>query len=146
MYGAVFDTNVLFEGLTNKASSSHLLVKACLAGNLASHVSNALLYEYLEIFERKLSAQRWQLTKPILRTFIKQSHYVPIYFSYRPSSLDSDDDFLIDCVMNAQVPLITYNLKDFLSAKQELGFELFRPHDYILYLNQLAEYQKGASS
>ncbi|MEZ4607169.1 MAG: PIN domain-containing protein [Deinococcales bacterium] len=49
-----FDTNVLFEGLTNKSSSSHLLVKACLAGNLASYVSNALLYEYLEIFERAI--------------------------------------------------------------------------------------------
>jgi predicted nucleic acid-binding protein len=44
---AVIDTNVLFEGITQRGGACGLLVDAWLAGLFRPYVSDSLCYEYL---------------------------------------------------------------------------------------------------
>ena len=131
----VIDTNTLFEGLTKKGSASDLIVSAWLAGLLNVYASNALAYEYESTLSNKLSSSRWQQARPILRRMLKYVQFVPIYYSWRPSSPDPGDEHVIDCALNANATIITANLRDFKPAQQELGLPVMSPAEFVNYLS-----------
>ena len=60
----IIDTNVIFEGLTQRGSASGLIVLAGLAGRHDVCVSNALMYEYESVLSRELAPQRWRTLQP----------------------------------------------------------------------------------
>lgn len=127
----VVDTNVLFEGLTRKGGSSGLLVSAWVEDLFTPCVSNALIYEYLDVFSRKFSEAGWRYTEPIVNTLLTKAEFTPIRYSYRPSVPDPKDEHVVDCVMNSNTALVTNNLKDFENAALYLGFELLQAPDFI---------------
>lgn len=131
----VIDTNVLFEGLTKQGGAAGLIIDAWHAGLLRVYVSTALAYEYADVLSRKLSAARWQRLKPVLRALLAQVEFVPIYYSWRPSSPDPGDEHVIDCAMNAGATVITANTRDFHLAKRTLGLRVLTP---VEFLSQLA--------
>jgi predicted nucleic acid-binding protein len=103
----VIDTNVLFEGLTKQGGACGLIVDAWCAGLLTVCVSNALAYEYEEVLSRKLSEHHWKKVKLALGSLLDyQTEFIKIYISWRPISPDPGDDHVIDCAMNARVPVI----------------------------------------
>jgi hypothetical protein len=59
---------------------------------------------------------------------------VKIYLSWRPISPDPGDDHVIDCAMNARVPIVTSNLRDFEKARQTLGVQVMTPVEFLDYL------------
>ncbi len=131
----VVDTNILFEGLTKEGSASGLIVSAWLTGLLNVYASNALVYEYESTLSNKFSSARWQQTKPILRRMLRYIQFVPIYYSWRPSSPDPGDEHVIDCALNANAVIITANLRDFRPAQQELGLLVISPVEFVSYLS-----------
>ena len=131
----VIDTNVLFEGLTKQGGAAGLIIDAWRASVLRVYVSNALAYEYADVLSRKLSAARWQRIKPVLGALLAQVEFVPIYYSWRPSSPDPGDDHVIDCAMNAGATVISANIRDFQLAKRTLGLRVVTP---VEFLSQLA--------
>ncbi len=133
-FRVVIDTNVVFEGLTNHKSVCRLVIEAWRAGFIDVYVSNALAYEYLDIFTRKLSPHRWESLRADMGNLLERANFVPIHFSYRPASPDPGDDFVIDCAMNADATVITSNVKDFQRAGQYLGLRLLRPAQLIALL------------
>lgn len=130
----VLDTNVIFEGLTKRNGSCGLIIDAWLAGLIRVHVSDALAYEYADVLSRKLSSERWNQVKVALSTLLHIAEYVPLYYTWRPSSPDPGDDMVIDCAMNANVMIITSNLKDFRKAQRELGVVVMTPVELIALL------------
>ena len=62
---------------------------------------------------------------------------VPVYFSWRPMSPDPGDDHVIDCAMNAGVPVVTANVRDFRLAQQTLGLVVLTPVDFVTRLAQM---------
>jgi predicted nucleic acid-binding protein len=131
---AVIDTNVLFEGLTTQGSAPGLIMEAWLGGLFVACVSNALAYEYVEVLSQKLSARRWNRLQPVVGTLLVRARFVPIYFSWRPMSPDPGDDHVIDCAMNAGVPVVTSNVRDFRLAAQTLGLKVMTPVDFVTWL------------
>jgi predicted nucleic acid-binding protein len=131
---AVIDTNVLFEGLTTQGSAPGLIMEAWLGGLFVACVSNALAYEYVEVLSQKLSARRWNRLQPVVGTLLVQARFVPVYFSWRPMSPDPGDDHVIDCAMNAGVPVVTSNVRDFRLAAQTLGLIVMTPVDFVIWL------------
>src|SRR3972149_848341 len=126
MIRAVIDTNVLFEGLTISGICG--LVVDCWVNQLfVPCVSTALVYEYQDVLGRKIGERRKDSILKALQALLNRAEFVPIYFSYRPCSLDPGDDLVIDCVLNTQACLVTLNLKDFRQPAQRLGFSLFSP-------------------
>lgn len=127
----VIDTNVIFEGLTKRGGAAGLIIEAWLVGLLRVYVSNALAYEYADVLSRKLSAARWQRIKPVLGTLLARAEFVPIYYSWRPSSPDPGDDHVIDCAMNAGAIVVSANVRDFQLAKQTLGLRVMTPVEFV---------------
>lgn len=130
----VIDTNVLFEGLTKKGGAAGLLIDAWVAELLDVYVSNALAYEYVDVLSRKCSQSRWEELKPVLGSLLSKAQFVPVYFSWRPSSPDPGDEHVIDCAMNAGAIVITSNLKDFQMAKRSLGLSVMTALDLVKLL------------
>lgn len=120
----VIDTNILLEGLTKQGSAAGLAIDVWLQGRVSVYISDALAYEYQDVLSRKLSPVRWAELKPVLGTLISRSTFTPIYYSWRPTSPDPGDDLVIDCAMNASAIVVTSNLRDFKTAKQQLGLQL----------------------
>jgi predicted nucleic acid-binding protein len=123
-----------FEGLTKQGGACGLIVDAWHAGLLTVCVSNALAYEYEDVLARKLSARRWQQIQPVLGSLLRQTEFVTIYFSWRPSSPDPGDEHLIDCAMNADAPVVTYNQSDLAQAQKSLGLRVVKPVELIVAL------------
>lgn len=134
---AVIDTNVLFEGMTTQGSASGLIIDAWHAGLFMACVSNALAYEYVDVLGRKLSQARWRRLHPVVEMLLSQAWFVPIYFSWRPMSPDPGDDHVIDCAMNASVPVVTSNVGDFRRAEHHLGLVVLTPVDFVKHLAEI---------
>jgi predicted nucleic acid-binding protein len=130
----VVDTNVVLEGLTKQGGASGLIIDAWLAGLLQVYVSNALAYEYVDVLSNKLSAARWQRLKPVLGTLLAQANFVAIHFSWRPMSPDPGDEHVIDCAMNAGATVVTWNVRDFNTAREALGLPIVTPVDAVIEL------------
>jgi predicted nucleic acid-binding protein len=130
---AVIDTNVLFEGLTHLGPSA-TVVDAWIARSFRPCVSTALALEYQDVLARKLVPSRGEAALMALQALLSRCEYVPIYYSYRPASRDPGDDFVVDCVLNSHSILVTQNVKDFASASRELGFQVFRPSEFLTVL------------
>lgn len=133
---AIIDTNVVFEGLTQKGSACGLVIDAWQAGLFQPCVSNALAYEYKDVLGRKLSPLRWHQIQPVLGSLLVQSEFVTIYYSWRPSTPDPGDEHLVDCAMNAGAVVVTFNERDFRLAKQSLGLTVIRPVEFLSALIQ----------
>ena len=73
----VFDTNVVFEGLTKQGGAAGLLIDSWLAGLLEVYISDALAYEYVDVLSRKLSPSRWLELQPILGRLLSQTKFTP---------------------------------------------------------------------
>jgi predicted nucleic acid-binding protein len=137
MLQAVIDTHVVFEGVTTHGSAPGLIIETWLSQVFVACVSNALAYEYTDVLARKLSPARWRRLQPIVGTLLAQARFVPVYFSWRPMSPDPGDDHVIDCAMNAGVPVVTANVRDFRLAQQTLGLIVLTPVDFVTRLAQM---------
>jgi putative PIN family toxin of toxin-antitoxin system len=103
----VLDTNVIFEGLTQKNSACGLIIDAWFAGLLNVCVSDALVYEYIDVLVRKFSPAKYQQAQTALATLLHQSTFTTIFYTWRPASPDPGDDLVIDCAMNANAMVVT---------------------------------------
>jgi predicted nucleic acid-binding protein len=125
----VMDTNVVFEGLTQRGGAPGLLIEAWLSGLVDAYVSDALAYEYADVLSRKLSARRWTRLRPVLGSLLQQAQFVGIYFTWRPISPDPQDDHVVDCAMNAGAVVVTSNVRDFRTAEETLGLIVMTPEE-----------------
>jgi putative PIN family toxin of toxin-antitoxin system len=135
-YRIVIDTNVLFEGLTKQGGASGLIIEAWIAGLMTVCVSTALAVEYESVLSRKLSPPRWQALQGVLGHLLSISEYVPIYYTWRPSSPDPGDEFVVDCGMNARAIVVTHNLRDLRDASKQLGLKVMTPVEYVSHLGR----------
>jgi predicted nucleic acid-binding protein len=136
---AVIDTNVVFEGLTKQGGACGLIIDAWQAGLFRPHVSNALAYEYSDVLSRMLSETRWQKIQPVLGKLLDQAEFVIVYFTWRPSSPDPGDEHVIDCAMNAGATVVTSNVRDFQTAKRELGLQVITPVEFVIQLANISK-------
>lgn len=135
MLRAVIDTNVLFEGLTKHGPSAEV-IDAWLARRFQPCVSTALALEYQGVLSTKLAPRRGESALRVLPALLVCCEPVPIHFSYRPSSRDPGDDFVVDCVVNSRSFLVTQNVRDFLPAAQRFGFPVLRPVHFLMLLEK----------
>ena len=130
----VLDTNVVFEGLTKRAGVAGTIINTWYGGLITVCVTDTLVYEYVDVLSRKLSAKRTTITNAALGTLLTATEFVTVYYRWRPSSPDSGDEFVIDCAMNANAALVTSNLKDFRLAQRTLGLQVLTPQELLALL------------
>jgi len=130
---AVIDTNVLVSGLARTGVDGQV-VEAWAGRAFLPCVSTALALEYEEVLVRKVGPERREDIRMALQALLARADFVPIRFTYRPASPDPDDDHVIDCAMNAAVPVVTSNVRDFAGPATRLGFEVLRPDEFLARL------------
>jgi predicted nucleic acid-binding protein len=130
----VIDTDVVFEGLTKRGGVAGLIIDAWLAGLLQVCVCDTLAYEYADVLSRKLSEARGQRLKPVLGTLLAKAQFVVVHYSWRPISPDPGDEHVIDCAMNAGATVITWNVRDFRTARETLGLRVITPVEAVIQL------------
>ena len=131
---AVIDTNVVFEGLTKQTSLSNIIIRAWQTDLFEACYSIPLGYEYQDVLGRKLSKKRWEIIKDTLDELLLLATPITIKSRWRPISPDPDDDFVIECAMNAGAIVVTYNIRDFRLAEQKYGLEVMKPDDFLAEL------------
>jgi len=131
---AVIDTNVVFEGMTQRDGPPGTIVGAWMAEVFQPCISQALAYEYADVLARKLSPDRWARVRLVLDALLNRAELVTTYYSWRPNSPDSGDEHVVDCAMNARAVLVTSNLRDFELARRELHLPVFSPVDFLTML------------
>lgn len=129
------DTNVLVAGLS-RTGPAGAVIDAWVERRFRPCVSTALALEYEDVLGRKLGVARRETELKALQALLARSEYVPIRFTYRPSSPDPGDDLVVDCVLNSQAILVTENVRDFRRASRELGFQLLRPDQFLKLLEK----------
>lgn len=138
---AVIDTNVLFEGVTRSDGAPGRIVEAWIEGRFVACVSDTVAYEYAEVLGKRLSLERWNPVRVILRSLLDRAELVPIYFRWRPVSPDPDDDHVIECAMNAGAGVVTSNRRHFQAAVRDLGLTVWSPDAFA---ERLAARDRGS--
>jgi len=105
----VVDTNVLIAGLRRSGPAGAVL-DAWVERRFQPCVSTALALEYEEVLVRKLGEARRESGLRALQALLARSEYVPVWFTYRPTSPDPADDLVVDCVVNSLYYLRTRHL------------------------------------
>ena len=71
-----------------------------------------------------------------LQALLDRAEFVPVYFLTRPLSPDADDDFLIECALNASASLVTRNQRDLRVAGDLLGIDVLSPQAFLPTLGE----------
>ena len=130
MMRATIDTNVLFEGLSRRGPCGEV-VESWVSRRFVPCVSTALALAYESVLQRKSGGQRVETVLMALQALLARCEWVPVPFSWRPSSPDPGDDLVVDCVVCSRSSLVTRNLRDFSEPSRSLGFPLLSPEEFL---------------
>ena len=95
----VVDTNVLIASVGNKAFYNWLF-KKIISGQLSLCISNHILYEYLEIIERKTTPSIAERIVAAILTNPK-TIFVSPYYKWNLIDNDKEDNKFVDCCLAA---------------------------------------------
>ena len=135
---AVLDTNVFVSALRSKRGASYRLFTLLGDPRWQHNVSSALLFEYQE--QALALKDEFGLTtediKVLLYMIAARSNHQVIYFSWRPSLPDPDDEFILDLAAGAGCQyLVTHNTRDFAAASR-LGIAVVTPAEFLKLIEQ----------
>jgi putative PIN family toxin of toxin-antitoxin system len=138
-YQIVIDTNVLVAGLRSNRGASYKLLTILNDARWQVNISTTLIFEYEEILKR--SSLELGLSFPdidaIIRGICSISHQRQIFYVWRPTSTDPDDDFLIDLAVKAQAEfLVTYNQRN-LQPAERFGIKVVSPKQFLQFIGEI---------
>lgn len=133
-YQIVLDTNVLVAGLRSQRGASYKLLTMLKDDRWQLNISTTLIFEYEEILKRECAALGLSLEDidNLVDGICAIANKRSIFFLWRPTASDPDDDFLVDLAVESQANfIITFNKKDLQGAKR-FGILLLSPKlDFI---------------
>jgi hypothetical protein len=98
-------------------------------------VSPALALEYESVLKR--STGDWGLSlseiDDFTEYFFSRARLVRIYFRWRPSLPDADDDRILEVAVRTGAPIVTFNRKDFRGAEL-FGIRVMGPKEMLMAL------------
>lgn len=94
----VIDTNVFVAAMRSKTGASRRLITLLPSDSFEPAMSVALYLEYLDVMTRKENIPSGVTDKEMVqfvREILSYSHKQGIYFKWRPTLKDADDDFCV---------------------------------------------------
>lgn len=139
-YQIVLDTNVLLSGLRSSRGASYKLLTILNDSRWQLNISTALVFEYEEILKREKA--QTGLSDEDIDDFIEAicaiANNRSIFYLWRPSASDPDDDFIIDLAVESEADfIITYNQKD-LQAAKKFGIYVVTPKQFLQHVGEIS--------
>lgn len=130
----VFDTNVLVAAARSQNGASYRLVSLLPSKTFELAISVPLYLEYLDVLQRPENIPANETADDVLgfvRKLLGYSHKQSIYFSWRPSLIDPNDDFVLELAIASRSSyIVTFNVKDFASIEL-FGIEIISPSEFL---------------
>ena len=129
----VLDTNVLLTALKSSRGTSYRLL-AMLEGNAFQlHVSTPLVSEYESVLKRGHLALSNQQIDDVIDFICARAIHHKIFYLWRPTLKDPDDDFVLELAVKAGASIITWNLADFKRATK-FAVNVITPREFLKQL------------
>ena len=128
----VIDTNIIVSALKSRNGGANKLLSIIGDDKYISCISVPLILEYEEVTTRIFPRMPKQDINDLLDYICKESLQSPIYYLWRPILKDPKDDMVLEVAVSSSADaIVTYNLKDFLPAK-DFGIALASPKEILI--------------
>ncbi|HMW07572.1 MAG TPA: putative toxin-antitoxin system toxin component, PIN family [Leptospiraceae bacterium] len=135
-YKIIIDTNVLVSGLKSRLGASYKLLSSLNDERIQLFLSNSLLFEYEEILKRNNHLVNLDLNEidSLLDDICAIASTKNIFYLWRPTTSDPDDDFIVDLAIASNIDyIITFNVSNFLNAKK-MNIKTITPKEFLQLL------------
>lgn len=138
MLEVVLDTNVLVAALRSSLGASHRLLQTLEDRTWRPVLSPALALEYEAVLKREGLGTNLELADvdDFVEYLCSRSRLVQIYFKWRPTLRDPNDDRVLELAVRAQAAVVTFNAKDFAEAER-FGIRIIRPNEMLALVGGL---------
>ena len=135
----VLDTDVLVAATRSRSGASWQLVDRALTGEFTLLLSVPLVLEYEAVLRREEHRKVHGLSVPqldeVINSLVRVAEPVQIGFLWRPLLSDPRDDMVLETAVNGRADLlVTFNLKDFVTAAKGFAHETVRPSEALVRL------------
>lgn len=114
----ILDTNVLLTALKSSRGTSFRLLAGLMDGRYRLHVSTPLIAEYEAVLKRGHLSLSDDQIDDIIDFICAQATHHQIFYLWRPTLKDPDDDFILELAVKAGASIVTRNTNDFKRAEK----------------------------
>lgn len=137
----VLDTNVIIAALRSKKGASNKLLSLVGTHKFEIHDSVALILEYEDVIQRHRA--ELGLSQDDVADFIdslcSMAHHHKIYFLWRPTLSDVDDELLLELAVTAGCEyIVTHNISDFKNIGN-FGVQAITPKEFLQIIREVKE-------
>jgi len=135
----VIDTNVIIAALRSKQGASNKLLSLVGTSKFEIHDSVALILEYEDVIQRQRT--ELGLSEDEVSIFIdslcSMAHHHKIYFLWRPSLPDVNDELVLELAVSANCEyILTHNIKDF-KGTEKFGIKAITPKEFLQVISEV---------
>lgn len=132
----VLDTNVLLTALKSSRGSSFRLLAMLETQQYQLHISTPLIAEYESVLKRGHLALSDLQIDDIIDFMCARAIHHKIFYLWRPTLKDPDDDFILELAVKAGASIVTWNLADFKRANK-FAVNVLTPRDFLAQMENL---------
>jgi predicted nucleic acid-binding protein len=128
----VVDTNVLVAAFRSSLGASYSLLQTVEKRQWRPVISPALALEYESVLKRHVGELGLNLgdIDDFVEYFCSRGKLAQIYFHWRPTLPDPDDDRILEVAVRAGSPIVTFNVKDF-RGSEGFGIRTIKPGELL---------------
>jgi len=137
----VIDTNVVIAALRSKKSASYKLLSLIGTNKFEIHDSVAIVLEYEDVIQRFRTEVG--LSQDDVSIFVdslcSMAHHHKIYFVWRPSLPDANDELFLELAISARCQyIVTHNIKDF-KGTEKFGVKAITPKEFLQIIGEVTK-------
>ena len=129
----VIDTNVVIAALRSKRGASSKLMSLVGTLKFEIHDSVPLILEYEDVIQRQRESVGLSQNdvSALIDSLCALAHHHEIYFLWRPSLPDANDELVLELAVSAHCDyIVTHNLADFKGVKK-FGIKAVSPREFL---------------
>jgi predicted nucleic acid-binding protein len=128
----VVDTNVLVAAFRSSLGASYRLLQTIEQRRWRPVISPALALEYESVLKRGVGDLGLSLVDidDFIEYLCSRARLVQIYFRWRPTLPDPDDDRILEVAVRTGSPIVTFNVRDF-RGSESFGIRTMSPGELL---------------
>ena len=137
----VIDTNVVIAALRSQKGASYKLLSLIGTNKFEIHDSVAIVLEYEDVIQRfrtEVGLSQDQVSI-FVDSLCSMAHHHKIYFVWRPSLRDANDELFLELAISASCEyIVTHNIKDF-KGTEKFGIKAITPKEFLQIISEVTK-------